>query len=85
MAAGGLTLINPNSAFDDPGSAREKNMPGATLCLGAGANVGKTQAGIVVGWDFSDPSWEYHGKPWISFSVGFEFLKPQAKEEPINK
>jgi hypothetical protein len=78
MGAGGLTVINPNSAFDDPGSEKSRNIPGATFCLGVGANISKTQAGIVFGWDFADPDWEFHGKPWLSFSVGFEFLKPKA-------
>lgn len=74
VVSGGLTVINPNSAFDDAGTAKEKNMAGASACIGIGTKIDKTQVGIVFGYDFADPSWEYHQKPWLSFSVGFQFL-----------
>jgi hypothetical protein len=78
MGAGGLTLINPNSAFDDANSEKQKNIPGVTVCAGIGANIKKTQAGLMLGFDFADPSWEYHAKPWVSLSVGFAFLSPSG-------
>lgn len=81
--AGGITTINPNTPFDDANSEKENNIPGATACLGIGANIKDVQAGFVFGYDFADATWEFHAKPWVAFSVGFAFWKPEGK--PTNR
>lgn len=79
MLAGGLTFINPNTPFDDAGSEKQKNIPGATACIGIGVNIKQTQAGLVFGYDFADSNWEFNAKPWASLSVGFSLLNPKGK------
>lgn len=81
MGAGGLTVINPNSPFDDANAKKENNIPGATACFGIGANISKTQAGFVFGVDFADPSWEFNAQPWVAFSVGFSFFNPVGSDK----
>ena len=73
VGAAGLTLINPNYAFADENEERKDIMAGATACIGINLHIGKTQLGLLYGHDWASDTWEFHGQPWVSFAIGFNF------------
>jgi hypothetical protein len=80
IGAGGLALINPNSAFDSATTEKKSTQAGVFGAIGIGGNVHSTQFALIYGYDFADKSWEYNAKPWIAFSIGFSFIDREPKK-----
>ncbi len=77
----GLTLININDSTTTPGGTPDRSSgvhPGWTVATGLVAQLNSFNIGVVTGWDFASDvgkTWVYQGKQWISFGVGYSFLK----------
>lgn len=74
----GSTNLYYNNA---PGVEPEKEINASTLTLLSGIMLQykKVQAGIYVGWDHINNQqqykWQYNGKPWFAFGIGYELFK----------
>ncbi len=76
---GGLTII----PISDINAKEVENASGGSIGGGIVTNIAglldNLQIGAVVGADFlggnRGRAWVYEGKPWLSFSIGFQFLK----------
>lgn len=84
FVSAGLTLLNPNTIYDDPAKAKP-TQAGLYTCGGIGGNINRTQFGIVFGYDFAEKSWTYHSRPWLAFSIGFAFLNSNSTEKTGNR
>lgn len=77
----GLTLINVNDNTTTPGGVSDRSSgvhPGWTVATGLVAQLNSFNIGVVMGWDFASDvgkTWIYQGKQWISFGIGYSFLK----------
>ncbi len=87
----GLTFIDVNnnttSATQTSGSGStgttstattQSVYPGWTISTGVIAQLNKFNIGIVTGWDYASgvgSTWIYQGKNWVSFGLGYSFLK----------
>jgi hypothetical protein len=77
----GLTLINVNDNTTTSGGTPDRSAgvhPGWTIATGLVAQLNSFNIGVVTGWDFASDvgkTWIYQGKQWISFAIGYSFLK----------
>ncbi|GAB1857355.1 hypothetical protein MHTCC0001_21910 [Flavobacteriaceae bacterium MHTCC 0001] len=82
----GVTSLDFNSANNDKITESDKleNGTGLTYGLGLSFKFGDISPGFIIGWDkgFGDlgSGFKYNDKPWISFSVNYDFFKPKADE-----
>ena len=81
----GVTSLNYNSANNNNISDLNKLENGTGLTYGGGFSFkfGAVSPGFILGWDkgFGDlgSGFKYNDKPWISFSVNYDFFKPKAE------
>jgi hypothetical protein len=77
----GLTLINVNDNTTTASGTPDRSSgihPGWTIATGLVAQLNSFNIGVVTGWDFASDvgkTWVYQGKQWISFGIGYSFLK----------
>jgi hypothetical protein len=77
----GLTLINVNDNTTTSSGTPDRSSgvyPGWTVATGLVAQLNSFNIGVVTGWDFASDvgkTWIYQGKQWISFGIGYSFLK----------
>lgn len=77
----GLTFINlsdNNTSLDRAEAFDEEVVPGLTWSTGLILQLEKYSLGLMFGKDYASSvgdQWEYHGKLWWSFGVGFVFLQ----------
>ncbi|MFN0036329.1 MAG: hypothetical protein ACKVUS_14790 [Saprospiraceae bacterium] len=76
----GLTFINltDNNTTLDRVEADAEVVPGLTWSSGLILQMDKYNLGLLFGKDYASSvgdQWEYHGKLWWSFGVGFVFLQ----------
>lgn len=83
----GVTSLNYNSANNSniTDSEQLENGTGLTYGLGLSFRFGDVSPGFIIGWDkgFGDlgEAFKYNDTPWISFSVNYDFFKPNKTEE----
>lgn len=83
----GITSLNYNSANNDNILEADKleNGTGLTYGLGISLKFGAVSPGFIIGWDkgFGDlgSGFKYNDKPWISFSVNYDFFKSSKTAE----
>lgn len=83
----GITTLNYNSANNDNIIDADKleNGIGLTYGLGLSFKFGAVSPGFIIGWDkgFGDigSGFKYNDKPWISFSVNYDFFKSKKTDE----
>ena len=76
----GLTFINlnDNNTTLDLSSSDTEVVPGLTWSVGVILQMDKYNMGLLFGKDYAGNvgnQWEYHGKLWWSFGIGFVFLQ----------
>ena len=76
----GLTFINLNSSNTslDRIEADAEVIPGLTWSTGVILQMEQFNLGLMFGKDYASEvgnQWEYHGKVWWSFGIGFVFLQ----------
>lgn len=77
----GLTFINlteNNTQVDLLAEEENDLVPGLTWSTGLVLQLDKYSLGLMFGKDYAGgvgDRWEYHGKMWWSFGVGFVFLQ----------
>lgn len=77
----GLTFINlseSNTSLDLMAEGGEDLVPGLTWSTGLVLQLDRYSLGLMFGKDYAGSvgdQWEYHGKMWWSFGVGFVFLQ----------
>ncbi|MFC0875865.1 hypothetical protein ACE01N_04685 [Saccharicrinis sp. FJH2] len=78
----GLTFINVNNSNTsptNPSNNQNEIVPGLTLGSGLVFQIRQYEFGLIGGWDFgtgtAGSEWIYNEKPWISFAIGYSFLK----------
>ena len=77
----GLTFINVNSNNTNPVNSTQDNaiIPGFTFGGGLIFQINQFEFGLVTGWDFgtgkAGTDWIYNKKNWVSFAIGYSFLK----------
>ncbi len=76
----GLTFINinNNNTTLDKSETDSEIVPGLTWSTGLILQMDKYSFGLMLGKDYASgvgDQWEYHGKLWWSFGIGFAFLK----------
>lgn len=87
----GITTLNFNSANNSKitNSDKLENGVGVTYGLGLSVRLGNVSPGFVIGWDrgFGDTGsgFLYNDKPWISFSVNYDFFKSKKNSEGEQK
>jgi len=63
----------------------EENGTGITYGAGISVRLGDVSPGFIIGWDHGlgtlGSTFIYSDKPWISFSVNYDFFKPKKTEE----
>lgn len=78
----GITTLNYNSANNTLIMDADKAEVGAGLTYGLGISLkfGNVSPGFVLGWDHGvgnlGNGFVYKDKPWISFSLNYDFFKP---------
>lgn len=74
---GNTNLYNSNAVGVSTGE--EINAATLTLLSGVMLQYKKVQAGIYLGWDHinnqKNYQWQYNGKPWFGFGVGYQLFK----------
>lgn len=74
---GNTNLYNGNAPGVDPGE--EINAAALTILSGVMLQYKKVQAGLYIGWDHinnqKNYQWQYNGKPWLGFGVGYQLFK----------
>jgi hypothetical protein len=78
-ATAGLTFINisDNTTTIDRSTDAEV-IPGITWSTGLVIQLEQYSLGLMIGKDYASEignEWEYHGKLWWSFGIGFVFLQ----------
>lgn len=79
----GITTLGFNSANNSDITNPEQNENGVGLTYGFGLSFkfGDISPGFIIGWDkgFGNlgNGFIYNDKPWISFSVNYDFFKPE--------
>ena len=78
----GLTFINVNNSnTTTTGTQTTDNaiVPGFTIGSGIVIQLNKYELGLICGADFgtgkAGTDWIYNNKPWVSFAIGYSFLK----------
>ncbi len=78
----GLTFINVNDSNTNPNNPQSNDnaiVPGFTLGSGLVFQLNKYEIGFIGGWDWgtgkAGSEWIYDAKPWISFAIGYSFLR----------
>jgi hypothetical protein len=75
----GLTFINVNNNTTSTTSSTTSGVyPGWTLASGLIVQLNSFNIGVITGWDFASQvgnTWIYQGKEWVSFGIGYSFLK----------
>lgn len=76
----GLTFINvsDNNTSLDRDAADAEVVPGLSWCTGLILQIERYNLGLMMGKDYASSigdQWEYHGKMWWSFGVGFTFIQ----------
>ena len=78
----GLTFININNSNTSPSNPQSSDnaiVPGFTVGSGLVFQLNKYEIGFIGGWDWgtgkAGSEWIYDGKPWISFAIGYSFLR----------
>lgn len=78
----GLSFINVNNGNTtvvNPQATDNSIVPGFTIGTGLVFQLNKYELGIIGGYDFgtgkSGNEWIYNEKPWVSFAIGYSFLK----------
>lgn len=76
----GLTFINlnDNNTTLDLAMSDTEVVPGLTWSTGIIVQMDKYNFGLLIGKDYASnvgDQWEYHGKMWWSFGIGFVFLQ----------
>ncbi|WP_405247676.1 hypothetical protein [Cellulophaga sp. Asnod2-G02] len=83
----GVTSLNYSSANNDNilDSNKTENGTGITYGMGISFKFGTVSPGFIIGWDkgFGDlgSGFKYNEKPWISFSVNYDFFKSNKTSE----
>lgn len=83
----GVTSLNYNSAnnINIIDVDKLENGTGLTYGLGLSFKFGDISPGFIIGWDkgFGDlgSGFRYNDKAWISFSINYDFFKPNQTEE----
>jgi hypothetical protein len=72
---GGLSSIPQNNDVPTISASDIKVVPGVGVGAGAVFNVQSFQVGVLTGWDFYNNDGKKRNS-WLSFSIGFTFLKP---------
>ena len=78
--AAGLTFINLNddNTFLDRAIQETEVVPGLTWSTGLILQLEKYSLGFMLGKDYASDvgnQWQYHGRMWWSFGIGFTFVK----------
>lgn len=79
----GLTTLSFSSANNSKITDAEQNENGVGLTYGIGISLkfGDVSPGFIIGWDkgFGNlgDGFYYNDKPWISFSINYDFFKPK--------
>lgn len=76
----GLTFINvtDNNTTIDRSASDAEVVPGLSWCTGLIIQLERYNLGLLMGKDYASSigdQWEYHGKMWWSFGVGFTFIQ----------
>ncbi|MCE2822965.1 MAG: hypothetical protein ACK5FV_00760 [Bacteroidota bacterium] len=78
-ATAGLTFINAgNNTTTVDRSTDAEVIPGLTWSTGLVIQLEQYSLGLMIGKDYASEignEWEYHGKLWWSFGIGFVFLQ----------
>ena len=78
-ATAGLTFINVgNNTTTVDRSTDAEVVPGLTWSTGLVIQLEQYSLGLMIGKDYASEignEWEYHGKLWWSFGIGFVFLQ----------
>lgn len=78
----GLTFINVNNSNTTTTNSQTTDnsiVPGFTIGSGFVIQINKYELGLIAGADFgtgkAGTEWIYNNKPWVSFAIGYSFLK----------
>ncbi|MAD96833.1 MAG: hypothetical protein CMB99_05835 [Flavobacteriaceae bacterium] len=83
----GITSLSYNSANNSliTDADKQENGTGLTYGLGLSFKFGAVSPGFVLGWDkgFGNlgEAFSYNNRAWISFSVNYDFFKPEQTSE----
>jgi hypothetical protein len=83
----GITSLKYNSDNNSglAAGSGEENGSGITYGAGISIRLGDVSPGFIVGWDHGlgnlGSSFVYSDKPWISFSLNYDFFKPSKTSE----
>jgi len=83
IAGGIMSFDQTLQNAQNPVETEKRTLTGFSVVPSLILNIEDVQMGVVIGWDFIDtnPAWIYNGKPWMSLSVGYVFLKTLQKKE----
>ncbi|WP_428067485.1 hypothetical protein [Chryseobacterium gambrini] len=87
---GGVTTLKYNSAnnFKITDSSVEENGNGFTYGGGFSVRLGNISPGIIIGYDRGTRNmgsgFIYNNKPWLSFSLNYDFFKPKEASKNGN-
>ncbi|WP_298505079.1 hypothetical protein [uncultured Maribacter sp.] len=82
--------VNSDNKIDESTTTGEGLVMGTTFTVGSAIELGDFQIGLMMGWDKAGgevgKDWQYNGRPWYSFGIGFSFLqRSKSKEEQKKK
>jgi len=86
----GITTLSYNSSNNSNIlDNKSENGSGITYGLGLSLRLGNVSPGIILGYDYGlgnlGSSFLYSNKPWISFSINYDFFKPNQSSEGKQK
>ncbi|QLG46029.1 hypothetical protein [Costertonia aggregata] len=77
--------INSNNKIDESTNTGDGLVMATTFTGGVGVELDSFQLAFIIGWDKASgeigKEWQYNGRPWYSFGVGFTFLSKQKDEK----
>lgn len=85
----GLSLINIDSASTNGFVRQPRTIAGLTGGAALIVEFDKFQVGFVLGFDgafgLDSKQWRYQGAPWISFGIGYQFIKRETDKKSSKK
>lgn len=80
--------VNTDNVIDESKNTGDGLIMATTFTVGTAVELGNFQLGLIMGWDKASgaigANWQYNGRLWYSFGIGFTFLN-RKKEETSSK